>query len=180
MTEYEYEYYSTFQKWPNTNTNIIRLSKNDRIRIRIIFGFPKMNEYEYEYYSVWKKHPNTNTNIIRHGNFYRIRIRIRIVPTPYTSESIIQFLEVDLFLIFLNFNTTESTRSFLPPAIHSTLSPWTWYSRSCLRRKSSRKTTAMSKVTPTREMKAKVALMRIRLIWICMTRIWIKCYLRWM
>ena len=91
MTEYEYEYYSAFQKWPNTNTNNIRLSKNERIRIRILFGL--------------KKHPNTNTNIIRHGNFYRIRIRIRIVPTPYTSESIIQFLEVDLFLIVLNFNT---------------------------------------------------------------------------
>ena len=27
-TKYEYEYYSAFQKWPNTNTNIIGLSKN--------------------------------------------------------------------------------------------------------------------------------------------------------
>ena len=27
MTEYEYEYYSAFQKWPNTNTNIIQLSE---------------------------------------------------------------------------------------------------------------------------------------------------------
>ena len=27
MTEYEYEYYSAFQKWPNTNTNIIWLSE---------------------------------------------------------------------------------------------------------------------------------------------------------
>ena len=29
MTEYEYEYYSAFLKWPNTNTNtnIIRLSE---------------------------------------------------------------------------------------------------------------------------------------------------------
>ena len=43
--------------------------------------------------------------------------------------------------------------------------------RRFLRRKSLRKTTAMSKVTPTREMKAKVARMRIRLIWICMTLI---------
>ena len=33
MTEYEYKYYSAFQKWPNTN--IIRLSK--------------MTEYEYKY-----------------------------------------------------------------------------------------------------------------------------------
>ena len=27
MTEYKYEYYSAFQKWSNTNTNIIRLSE---------------------------------------------------------------------------------------------------------------------------------------------------------
>ena len=47
-TEYEYEYYSAFRKWANTNTNNIRSSKNDRIRIRIIFGLPKMTEYEYE------------------------------------------------------------------------------------------------------------------------------------
>ena len=39
MTEYEYEYYSAFQKWPNTN--IIRLSKI-RIQIQILFGFPRM------------------------------------------------------------------------------------------------------------------------------------------
>ena len=31
-----FKYYSAPQKWPNTNTNIIRLSKNDRIRIRIL------------------------------------------------------------------------------------------------------------------------------------------------
>jgi hypothetical protein len=40
--------------WPNTNTNIIRLLKNDRIRIRILFGLKKSTEYEYEYYSTWK------------------------------------------------------------------------------------------------------------------------------
>ena len=40
MTEYEYEYHSASQKFQNTN--IVRLSKNDRIRIRILFGFPKM------------------------------------------------------------------------------------------------------------------------------------------
>ena len=49
-TEYEYEYYLSSKKWPNTNTNIIRASKTDRIRIRILFGLPKMTEYEYEYY----------------------------------------------------------------------------------------------------------------------------------
>ena len=63
-TEYEYEYYSAFQNWPNTNTNIIRASKNDRIRIRILFGSPKTTKYEYEYYSAFQKWPNTNTNII--------------------------------------------------------------------------------------------------------------------
>ena len=40
----------------------IRLFKNDRIRIRILFGFSKMTEYEYEYYSAFPKWPNTNTN----------------------------------------------------------------------------------------------------------------------
>ena len=76
MTEKEYECYLAFQKWPNTNPNIIRLPKNDRIRIRILFGFPKMTEYEYEYYSVFQKCPNKNTNIIRLSKNYRIRIRI--------------------------------------------------------------------------------------------------------
>ena len=76
MTEYEYEYYSSSKKWPNTNTNIIRLSKTDRIRIRILFGLPKMTEYEYEYYSAPQKRPNTNTNIIRLSKNDRIRIRI--------------------------------------------------------------------------------------------------------
>ena len=62
--------------WPNTNTNIIRLPKKDRIRIRILFGFSKMTEYEYEYYSIFQKWPNTNTNIIRFPKKERIRIRI--------------------------------------------------------------------------------------------------------
>ena len=59
-TEYEYEYYSVSQKWPNTNTNIIRFPKNDRIQIGILFGFPKTTKYEYEYYSATQKWPNTN------------------------------------------------------------------------------------------------------------------------
>ena len=58
------------------NANIIRLSKTDRIRIRILFGLPKMTEYEYEYYSAPQKRPNTNTNIIRLSKNDRIRIRI--------------------------------------------------------------------------------------------------------
>ena len=48
--------------WPNTNTNIIRFLKNERIRIQILFGFPK-----------W---PNTNTNIIRFPKNDWIWIRI--------------------------------------------------------------------------------------------------------
>ena len=58
------------------NTNIIRLSKTDRIQLRILFGLPKMTEYEYEYYSAPQKRPNTNTNIIRLSKNDRIRIRI--------------------------------------------------------------------------------------------------------
>jgi len=73
-TEYEYKYYSSSKKWPNTNTNIIRLFKTDRIRIRILFGLPKMTEYEYEYYSAPQKRPNTN--IIRLSKNDRIGIRI--------------------------------------------------------------------------------------------------------
>ena len=60
MTAYEYKYYSASGKWLNTNTNIIRFPKNDRIRIRILFGFPKR--------------PNTNTNIIRLPRNDQIRI----------------------------------------------------------------------------------------------------------
>jgi len=73
-TEYEYEYYSSSKKWPNTN--IIRLSKTDRIRTRILFRLPKMTKYEYEYYSAFQKWPNTNTNIIRLSKNDRIRTRI--------------------------------------------------------------------------------------------------------
>ena len=60
--------------WSKTNTNIIRLFKNGRIRI--LFGLKKATEYKYEYYSARKKQPNTNTNIIRFEKIYRIRIRI--------------------------------------------------------------------------------------------------------
>ena len=86
MTEYEYEYYSTFQKWPNTNTNIIRFEKGDRIRIRILFGFKKTTEYEYEYYSVWKNGPNTNTNIIRLEKITQIRIQILVLGLNFSNN----------------------------------------------------------------------------------------------
>ena len=49
MAEYEYEYYSGLEIWPNTNTNTIRVQKFGRIRIRILFGVPLLSEYEYEY-----------------------------------------------------------------------------------------------------------------------------------
>ena len=74
MTEYEYKYYSVSRKWPNTNTNIIRFPKKDRIRIWISFGYPEMTKYEYKYYSATQEWPNTNTNIIRLPNNDRIQI----------------------------------------------------------------------------------------------------------
>ena len=51
--------------WPNTNTNIIRFEKINRIQMQILFGLKKSTEYEYKYYLVWKNQPNMNTNIIR-------------------------------------------------------------------------------------------------------------------
>ena len=45
MAKYEYEYYLVSQKWPNTN--IFRLPRNDRLRIRISFCFPIMTENKY-------------------------------------------------------------------------------------------------------------------------------------
>ena len=51
MTEYKYGYYLDYQKLLNTNTNTIWIIKSDWIRIRILFGLSKITEYEYEYYS---------------------------------------------------------------------------------------------------------------------------------
>ena len=76
MTAYKYEYYLISQKWPNMNTNITRFPKNDRIRIRILFGFPKPTEYEYKYYSASQKLSNKNTNIIQFPKNDRIQIRM--------------------------------------------------------------------------------------------------------
>jgi len=70
MAKYEYKYYSVSQKWPNTNMNIIRFPKNDRIRIRILFSFPKTTKYKYEYYSANQKW--LITNIIRLPNNVQI------------------------------------------------------------------------------------------------------------
>ena len=110
MTEYKYEYYSTFEKWPNTN--IIQFEKNSRKRI--LFGLKKSTEYEYKYYSVWKKQilfslkkaaeyeyysvwknwPNTNTNIIQLEKITRIRIRILLLGLNYSNN--IQILNYSL------------------------------------------------------------------------------------
>ena len=51
MTEYEYEYYSDTQKWPNMNTNIILLTNNDRIQIS--FGFQKWLNTIHKYKLCW-------------------------------------------------------------------------------------------------------------------------------
>ena len=78
--------------WPNTNTNIIRVPKNDRIWIRILFGFPKLTEYEYEYYSGFQIWPNTNTNIIRLPKYDRIRILFdSLKVTEYEYEYYLTF-----------------------------------------------------------------------------------------
>ena len=80
--------------WPNTNTNIIRFSKNDRTRMQISFGFPKTAKYEYKYYLATKKRPNTNTNIIRLSKNDRIWIQIlfnSLKMTEYEHEYYLTF-----------------------------------------------------------------------------------------
>ena len=72
MSECECEYYSNSKKWPNTNTNIIQLSKSDRIQIRISFGLPKMTGYEY--YSAFQKLLNTNIIWLSKNDWIQIRI----------------------------------------------------------------------------------------------------------
>ena len=76
MTEYEYEYYSAFQKGPNTNTNIIQFSKNDRIRI--LFGFPKIHSGEKsnkckqcEYAVLHAYHSSEHLNTHRKEHFHK-------------------------------------------------------------------------------------------------------------
>ena len=122
MTEYKYEYYSTFQKWanmntsiirfknrPNTNTNIICFEKGDRIQIQISFGLKKASEYEYEYYSLWKKQPNTNANIIRFENIDRIRIRIRILVFGINNLNNIRIPNYSLTSVWTNHKDKRPT-----------------------------------------------------------------------
>ena len=53
MTKYKYEYYSVWKRRPNKNTNIIRLEKIDRIRIRIpVFGLNYSNNIQIPNYSL--------------------------------------------------------------------------------------------------------------------------------
>ena len=83
----EYEYHSASQTWSNTNTNIIRLPRNDWIQIRILFSSPEITESriqisfgfpimtKYEYHSASQKWSNTkyaNTNFSQHFTFYNI------------------------------------------------------------------------------------------------------------
>ena len=58
LCKYEHYLFSQNQKGPDTNANIIRFPKNDRIRMWILVGFPKMTKYEYTYCSVSQKWPN--------------------------------------------------------------------------------------------------------------------------
>ena len=99
--------------WPNTNTNIIWLFKNDRIRIRILFGLKKATEYKYKYYSVWKYWPNKNTNIIWFEKIDRIRILFGLkISTKYeyylawknhlnTNTNIIRFGKITRIRIWI-------------------------------------------------------------------------------
>ena len=90
---------------PNTNTNIIRLPKNDRIQIRILFGFPKMTKYEYEYYSISQKWPNTNTNILRFPKMteYEYEYYSATQKWPNRITNVIQFPNNDSIQISFGF-----------------------------------------------------------------------------
>ena len=59
---------------PNTNMNIFWFPKHDRIRIRILFGVPKMTKYEYKYYSVSQKRLNMNIIWLPKNDQFRIQI----------------------------------------------------------------------------------------------------------
>ena len=67
-----FAYICILQRRANTNTNIIRVRKFDRMRKRILFVSFIMTEYEYEYYSGSENLPNTNTNIIWSATFDQI------------------------------------------------------------------------------------------------------------
>ena len=120
MTEYEYEYYSVWKNRPNTNTNIIRFEKIDRVRIRIlVLGLNYSNNIQIPNYSLTsashevhhhiihgvphtngirveeKSWPNTNTNIIRFENIDRIRILFGFKKWPNTNTNIIRFENID-------------------------------------------------------------------------------------
>ena len=68
MTKYEYN-----KKLLNTNTNTIRIIKNNWIQIRILFRLSKVTKYKY--YSAFENWPNTNAIQI----FKNDRIRIWIL-----------------------------------------------------------------------------------------------------
>ena len=72
-----------FQKGPNTNTNIIQFSKNDRIRI--LFGFPKIHSGEKsnkckqcEYAVLHAYHSSEHLNTHSRKNFHNFRAHLEI------------------------------------------------------------------------------------------------------
>ena len=79
--------------------NIIRLLKNDRIRI--LFGLKKTAENEY--YLVWKNRPNTNTNIIQ---FEKSKYYSAWKKQPNTN--IIRFEKIDRIRIQILFSLKKS------------------------------------------------------------------------
>ena len=87
MTEYEYEYYLTFQKWSNTNTNII--------------CFVKTSNYKYEYhYSV-----STIWILFEYQNI-RSQTHTHIYPRPpplllLLNLTLVKYIIVDFWLTFV-------------------------------------------------------------------------------
>ena len=79
--------------------NIIRLLKNDRIRI--LFSLKKTAENEY--YLVWKNRPNTNTNIIQ---FEKSKYYSAWKKQPNTN--IIRFEKIDRIRIQILFSLKKS------------------------------------------------------------------------
>ena len=67
MTEYEYKYYSVFQKGPNTNTNIIQFSKKDRKQI--LFGSPKI-------YTIAEKSQTNANSVSMQSCMHTIQVNI--------------------------------------------------------------------------------------------------------
>ena len=89
MTEYEYEYYSVWKSRPNTNTNIIRLEKSNRIRIRILFGLKKIYRIRIRILFGLKKSPEYECEYLCWASTIRIIFKYRIIRSPLPVMGVI-------------------------------------------------------------------------------------------